>query len=217
MVQVFTCSLHDPVDRQVVDNFRRRLPHSLLSRYHSYRFEEDSRRFLLGKMLLRYALDQLGLRHLELHQLNLSAENRPHFDSPVDFSISHSGDYVACAISSTCRVGVDIEEMVQQELKPYTLCWNQDELNAIEANGLETFYDLWTRKEAVLKAAGTGLIDNLSSFGVISDTVEYAGNRWHLNRLAAPRGYSMSLAVNDDRVEVGRPVSVLFGEKAFAL
>ncbi len=217
MVHIFTGSIRDPVGKEIFDNFLDRLPGHLRSRYHSYRFEADSKRFLLGKMLLRYGLDRLGMQHLEFDRLRLSVENRPHFDWPVDFNLSHSGDQVVCAISTVCRLGIDIEEMIHQDFDQYTLCWSKDEIDAIKAKGQELFYRLWTRKEAVLKGAGTGLIDNLWSLDVIPDIIDYAGDRWHLSHIDAPQGYSMSLAVNDDRVTVCAPVSVLFGEKAIAL
>lgn len=75
------------------------------------------------------------------------------------FNISHSGQYVACAVCER-PVGLDI-----QVIKPYDpdvarLVCTAEELQQIEtsADSSIEFTRIWTRKEAYLKMLGCGLI-----------------------------------------------------------
>ena len=70
------------------------------------------RQFLLGRALLRVAMGKL----LEVAPESIALEERPgqapRLLSPAEgphFSISHSGHWVACALSGTTRLGLDIE------------------------------------------------------------------------------------------------------------
>ena len=80
--------------------------------------------------------------------------NYPH----VHFNISHSGEYVACAVSDK-PVGVDIQKIGEYNCDVAKRVCNEKELEQIE-NSLDKaseFTKLWTQKEAVLKMYGTGI------------------------------------------------------------
>jgi 4'-phosphopantetheinyl transferase len=69
---------------------------------------------------------------------------------------------------------------------------------------LDTFFGIWTAKEAYLKGRGDGLTRPLDSFDValapaptlLVDRLDPdAAEQWSLRRLAAPPGYLATLAV----------------------
>lgn len=72
-------------------------------------------------------------------------------------SISHSGDWALLAVSDK-PVGIDIEKIrpidTKRLIKKF-FC--ESEINCAEDVGLEEFFDLWTRKESMLKVNGEGL------------------------------------------------------------
>ena len=80
----------------------------------------------------------------------------------VDFSISHCRRAVAVALGDT-PVGVDVESFREAGDSLLARTMNADELVQIRLadNPAEAFTRLWTRKEAVLKLRGVGLVDNL--------------------------------------------------------
>ncbi len=82
----------------------------------------------------------------------------------VDFSISHCKNAIAVALYDQ-PVGVDVESFRHAEEPLLKRTMNPEEqaevLNA--ADPTEAFTLLWTRKEAVLKLRGTGLVDDLHS------------------------------------------------------
>src|SRR3954452_22149102 len=76
---------------------------------------------------------------------------------PHCFNLSHSDHCVAIAIADA-EVGVDIERLRPMPSAPSLAQWvlHVDERRWYERHGhdLETFFRLWTLKEALLKAAG---------------------------------------------------------------
>ncbi len=80
------------------------------------------------------------------------------------FNLSHSGDWAACVLSDK-PVGVDLQlhraqpRRVAQRFTPQEQAW-------LEQNPAG-FFDLWVKKEAYLKALGTGLTRRLDSFFVL--------------------------------------------------
>ena len=82
---------------------------------------------------------------------------------PLDFNLSHGGDWVAVALSSSGRIGVDVEadrpERFWEEIAASFLAPG-------EAAGAVGFLRIWTAKEAALKAQGAGFAIAPDSFAV---------------------------------------------------
>ncbi len=77
---------------------------------------QDRVRCICAEFLLRYGLDQNGIPTSDLH-FYYNPYGKPLLDLTlkVYFNISHSGDYVVCAISKE-NVGVDIEACTNDHL-----------------------------------------------------------------------------------------------------
>lgn len=83
-------------------------------------------------------------------------------DFPMNFSLSHSGDYVLCAFSEK-EVGADIQQLQPLDyLKLAGRFFTKAEYEALkgccsEAEKQRLFFGLWTRKEARGKLSGQGV------------------------------------------------------------
>lgn len=91
--------------------------------------------------------------------------------NPVHFNISHTGNAFAIIVSSNFNVGIDIEEVdhrtdIWSVAESYFSKQERDYLHDSKERENETFYLLWTRKESLLKALGTGIPDNLNKVEV---------------------------------------------------
>jgi phosphopantetheinyl transferase len=87
---------------------------------------------------------------------------RPVADPPVDVSLSHGGGWIAAAAYRGGRVGVDVEGVRDVTPALARRCLATPELDWLERTAdasrrRERFLQLWTAKEAYLKAIGTGL------------------------------------------------------------
>lgn len=109
--------------------------------------------------LLSWALQQAyGLRSLpEIQKTPLGKPYFPRFPG-LQFSLSHSGPWVLCAVSSA-PVGVDIEEIRLRgpSLPRYALTEKEYTRFCQLGGDWPAFYALWTRKEAWCKYTGQGL------------------------------------------------------------
>lgn len=134
------------------------LPETMRAKTLRFRKWEDAHAHLMGKLLLKKGLEDLGYNH-DLSQVKLSSYNRPYINSAIDFNISHAGNYVICAFSTIGRIGIDIEKVDIIEVNDFHSQWNEKEWNEIitSKNIYRQFYTFWTIKEAVVKADGRGL------------------------------------------------------------
>jgi len=143
--------------------FANQLGASEARRYDAFKRRQRKRQFLLGRLLLRFAVSNL----LSLRPHTLAVVERdnnaprlvlPDSQSPQpSFSLSHSGDWIACAVSPGAVLGVDIEfndptrnifgmSYMAFHAKDYLWLLRQS-----EAARLSAFYQLWCTREALYK------------------------------------------------------------------
>jgi 4'-phosphopantetheinyl transferase len=135
-----------------------------LQRYQRFLRVERQRQFLLGRILLRCALGKL----LDVQPTSISlserAGNAPVFNgegAAPGFSLSHSGPWVACAVSEQSILGLDIEMLdgardllaLAQQVFDASECTSLKEKEGAER--IAAFYTLWSTKEARYKFAST--------------------------------------------------------------
>jgi 4'-phosphopantetheinyl transferase len=144
------------------------------ARHRSFVSPELQRRFLAARAGMRLLL----ARHLDLDPralsfvLNEFGKPRLVCAKPVHFNLSHSGGRAVLAVSDAAPVGIDLERIRSIDhvdlAKRY---FHPNELAAIvgrhdAADQLRAFFLIWTLKEAVVKALGSGLSIPLGSFDV---------------------------------------------------
>lgn len=137
-----------------------------------FRQAERQARYACGRFLLRHALaarlggapgdfDIAPGRHRRPGLGGDSALAYP----DVDFNLSSTRGYVACAVATGLRVGVDIEAPARHGGRGVDddsvgeLVFSPEEREWVtrQVDGEDRFYRLWTLKEAIAKADGEGL------------------------------------------------------------
>lgn len=75
-------------------------------------------------------------------------------------SISHTGSYVAAAMSAIGPVGIDIErrDRTRDFVGLAASAFGRAEAAAVAIEGASAFYRIWTLREAISKATGEGLL-----------------------------------------------------------
>ena len=99
-------------------------------------------------------------------------------DAPFHTSLSHSGGWVAAAVTGAGPVGVDIEPESRSSVMAgiaARVC-HPDEVHALvglaPAQYNHALLELWVRKEALLKAAGVGMAREMDSFMAPDDSLQ---------------------------------------------
>jgi phosphopantetheinyl transferase len=131
------------------------------------RVEADKVRFVAAHLLVRVALSKLYPAALTDWRLDHTVAGKPFVCGPhgaegFQFSLSHAGGLVGCAVASA-PVGLDIESLNQNfdvdELLPRTL--GAQELSQWDQTPCEDrvrrFLSYWTLKEALAKGLGVGM------------------------------------------------------------
>jgi 4'-phosphopantetheinyl transferase len=131
---------------------------------------------LVGKYLLVEGLERLALtnRYFPV-ELDYRSNGKPFLQNlGVDFSISHSGSIVVCAIA-TQSIGIDIQQKVAIIKGSERLFLKQTEID-IYPN--PDFLKLWSQKEATYKGFGYNFSAKLSDFQFISsDILQYKNEK----------------------------------------
>jgi 4'-phosphopantetheinyl transferase len=175
------------------------LPKHIASRILEYENPEDQQLRLCGKTLLIALLqDLLPDRTENLNNLIYSSTNRPLIPGGIDFNTSHSGHIAACGATLEGCIGLDVEMIRPLQLIEYKAYFSGKEWKAIEESPapLSAFYYFWTRKEALLKAIGCGMVENLSSFDTCSDLLARNGSRYYFHTLPLHPSYMAHAVTN---------------------
>ena len=84
------------------------LPLNMHKKAIRYKFKEDAYNFIVGRLLLKKGLEELGMVD-QLQHIAYRNSGKPYLKD-VFFNISHSGNLVVCALSTKGVVGIDIEK-----------------------------------------------------------------------------------------------------------
>jgi 4'-phosphopantetheinyl transferase len=135
-------------------------------RVERYSYPQSADRFAVARGILRTLLGRYRSCNPEELVFSYGLHGKPELaDDPgvgISFNVSHSGGLAVFAIANGYEVGVDIEEFHQVSDLDATasIFLSPDELVEFKTlaagEKLEYFYNLWTSKEAILKAYGTG-------------------------------------------------------------
>jgi hypothetical protein len=150
---------------------RAQLPYGRRMRLRGHLRTQDQT--LVGIELACRLLGRLSGRSVAAGELRFPLRGKPCAPGLPEFSISHSGAWVGCAVATAGRVGFDLE---------------------CDAPGARRDPDDWTAREAVLKAAGARL-GAYREVAIDGEMAEFAGVRWVLRRPPAPLGCVAALAL----------------------
>ena len=142
----------------------------------------------------------------------------------VSFNLTHSSHYGLLAVTCGREIGVDIEVERQLEnlhgLARQIMSfaeWKNFQLMPLAA-AHDSFFSLWTQKEALLKAVGTGLLTDLREINLGLEkneaiTVSLGGAMWTIRSVSAYQATKAAIAVE------GRacPRICFFSEKSHIL
>ena len=182
-----------------------------LARANRFHFVKDRNHFIVARGLLRSLLGKY--LHLEPASLEFAygPYGKPELSgasavSGASFNLAHSGGLAAYAISRRRNLGIDVER-IQAESAGEDIARRY--FSAREAGDLQTlppeekvaaFFRCWTRKEAYLKALGTGLQTPLDGFSVSllpgqpAIFLNGATQDWHLESFQPAEGYAGAVA-----------------------
>lgn len=134
------------------------------------RRRRDGEQLVLGRTLIHRLVAPAGADGP--CSLEYGAHGKPFLRGAAEFNLSHSGAVVACALCARGPVGIDVEAFEHlreiDELLPRILHPRERQaLDAAPAAQRRALFErCWTRKEAVVKFLGAGLVQDLCAIDV---------------------------------------------------
>lgn len=142
-----------------------------------------------------------------------TAQGKPYLvDESICFSISHTDHAGVLALSKSGTLGVDIEDSTRQVdylSLAKTIFTKEEQLYLKNAENLGlAFFSCWTRKEAFIKAEGSGLNIDLktlaltNALGELIKTYGYQDKNWFNHELPVYDHYLLALTASSDDCNV---------------
>jgi 4'-phosphopantetheinyl transferase len=200
MVEVFYVSLKDFNDNKI-ETYINLLPEcerAIISQYKSLNSQKQT---LFGRLMIQKILMQKTAQKTtrkNIFPLKKTDGGKPYTDGDIYFNISHSADITAAAFSDS-EVGLDIEFMRPvKKLLGITKYFCETEAEYIYNKDDEktSFFYVWTRKEALLKAKSCGLSGKLSKYNCIENKITDNKQIWHLKTFDLYNNYAAALCSN---------------------
>ena len=158
--------------------------------------ERDRRTSLIGLRLLDLCAQDEGIADFKLSELEYPQQGKPFWKNDngiYDFNISHSGDMILVAASDSLQIGADAEAIKPLKRLNFKMVLSAEELTDIEQSPA-LFFELWSKKEAVVKAADTTGIARMRDVSLQQDKALLDEKTWHLKTVALDDGYAVNLA-----------------------
>lgn len=169
-VHLWAASLVQPPEE--LARLRRLLSVDELARADRFRAPHHQQRHVAAHGLLREMLGAYDRRPAELLEFDVGTHGKPALVTadrarPLHFNLSHSGDHLLVGIARE-ELGVDLEvirpglQFLRLADRYFTPAEAETLRSVPKSQQPEAFYTLWTRKEAYVKALGTGLSEGLN-------------------------------------------------------
>ena len=123
---------------------------------------------LTGEELRRYIADNI----------EFNKNGKPHIAGIPDYSISHSENTWAI-IFSDAPCGLDIQYNKKAKLEKIAAkFYQEDEQESVNKLGIDEFFRIWSRREALIKAAGSSVFYDAPS--TMWESASYEGYLWRI-------------------------------------
>ncbi len=204
-VRVYYTRFGEKLSDEKWDFYLSKVPSELQSKIIRYHRWQDRQAHLFGKLLLMKGLEYTGYSNSLMKNIKYNKFHRPYISQDgLDFNISHSGEFVVCAIGKEIRVGIDIEEIKPVNLKDFGMAMNVGEWDEIlnAPAPFDQFYKYWTIKESVVKADGRGLYIAPKNVSITRPVLNYNFQNWYIHDLDINADYPSTLATSRPNINV---------------
>lgn len=175
-IDLWLCDQTTEVSPAVLHRCQQQLSIAEVNRLQRFHFQRDRRQFLLSHALLRYVLSQYHPATQPADwQFATNAYGKPDIvqhdlAGQLCFNLSHTAGLVVVAVTRQAAIGVDVERIHHFDdltgvAKRHFATQEMTDFKQLPTpEQTRRFYDLWTLKEAYIKAHGAGLSLPLDQF-----------------------------------------------------
>ncbi|WP_019505897.1 4'-phosphopantetheinyl transferase superfamily protein [Pleurocapsa sp. PCC 7319] len=215
-VHIWRANLDLPTDK--IEQLATSLSTDEMARANKFYYLKHKNRFIAARVILRLLLANYLQINPEKIEFEYSNRGKPRLAASIDnsslqFNVSHSQEYALYGFTNHHLIGVDVEYLREManitELARRFFTHREFHQLIADLTGREqevAFYQLWTAKEAYLKAIGTGLSGSLSDIELSLDDrnlklLAIKGNiatvgKWSMYHFIPAANYVAAIMVN---------------------
>lgn len=146
---------------------------------------------LVARLMLKECLNQTNSAHL-LERFDKDRNNKPFIEGWRRFNIAHSGSVSVFAYGNSFHIGIDIEKNVNFGYHDIisNFHYREEEFILKSINPLNAFYEVWVKKEAVLKAMGIGIVNGINNFCTLNEHINQSNKDWYTQKVLIAENYT---------------------------
>lgn len=187
-------------DSEFLEKEMQQFPDEIRENINCYQNENDRNLRIISKILLVKAFVELfPFEKNILKRIKKTSENQPYIDGfNLNFSVSHTEKFCAVAVAEKGKIGMDAEM-----IKPISINDFDDFLHPAEKKFLskkenpeKEFLNIWTKKEAVLKATGKAISDELNQIDAHLETTIFNDEKFYFKAIKISEEYIINITTN---------------------
>jgi 4'-phosphopantetheinyl transferase len=220
-VHLWLAYLGEITDPRLLAEYRTLLNEEELEKQQRFHFERDRHRYLITRAMVRTVLSKYVEVEPREWRFDINPYGKPSISAEherargIEFNVSHTDGLVVMGVARGRAIGVDVENVSTREVEieiadRYFAPKEVAELRALpRQKQKERFFELWTLKEAYIKARGMGLSIPLDRFAfdvqglpparlTVDASLIDDGKRWTFRQLRFAANHLIALCVEQN-------------------
>lgn len=189
-----------------IDVFFRTLTEELKLSISQYQNQKDRKARVLSKFLTAKLFHQFYPDYqLDWKRLKKDENSKPYLEGyHFNFSSAHSEDLCLVCASVNNKCGVDVEVLNPLDVSVYKDFLHSEEQDYLlkSQNSVDNFYNIWVKKEAVIKASGLGVSKELNEVNTLPDCIQVNGQDFFTNEVFISELYKVFIASENPSVKI---------------
>ena len=133
----------------------------------------------------------------------VDSNGKPYSTTGLEFNLSHSDNMIILAVSEN-KIGCDIQKFSErnfERMAKFAFHPNELDLLSFANNKADTFFKLWTKKEAFLKLIGTGFTRNATNIDLSKDKYTENSKEYYFYYWKAD-DYYISICTENSNIQI---------------
>ncbi|SIQ64992.1 4'-phosphopantetheinyl transferase [Chryseobacterium sp. RU37D] len=183
-----------------------KLPENLVKSINQYKYEEDRKSRIISKLLLEILVRKIAPdQNFFWNLYQKDSFSKPYFKGlEINFSTSHHENFSVVCATGKNQCGIDSELIKPLDVNIYKdfLHPNEQQFIHQQLNPQTAFYEIWTKKEAVLKASGLGISQDLQSIDAHENVVQINNEKYFTKELNISENSITYIATDQQNIQL---------------
>ena len=201
-IKVYYSELDSDFSDERFRNLVSNLPLFLQNKINRLRRKTSQLNSLVGLELLKYALKENGFSDDKIEDIEYNTNGKPFIQNAFYFNLSHSNNIIVLACYNS-EIGIDIEQIREVDSTKLSAFLSEKEIHEIRQSNKPNllFADIWTKKEAFVKAIGKGIAKTpFAKIQISENTISYLDKKYFCTKISIQNNMSSHFCVEQKNI-----------------